>query len=286
MNLTEFKKSEEAKKPHYLLLGHPVDHSWSPLMHNTALKFYGMDARYHAIDLQNQELTDLAAFLNQEHLLGANVTIPYKQQITAYLDFITSSANEIGAINTIVKRENRLNGYNTDCHGFLAPIKEFEAICEGSSAVIFGTGGASRAIVVALKKMGMEAIYLVSRTPNKISSFGKFDRVNVVSYDNWTSWAEKSTLIVNATPLGMHPETDKSPVRSEEHHFLADHICYDIVYNPVKTKFLQQAEQVGATTINGLEMLIQQGSRSFELWTGKPFPIKLIRDTLYERLAD
>ncbi len=286
MNLTAFKRSSKSDTPHYLLFGHPVSHSWSPLMHNTALKHYGMDARYHAIDLRNSELNDLAAFLNHDKFLGANVTIPYKQVIANYLDTVDRPARQIGAVNTIVKQGYQLAGYNTDYEGFLAPLEEYEGTIAGYNGIVFGTGGASRAIVVGLIEMGIEEIYLVSRSPNRGSSFDEFDRVQVISYSQWTTYAEEAKLIVNATPLGMHPKTDKSPVRKSEKQFLTDRICYDIVYNPLETKFLRQADSVGATTIGGLEMLIQQGSRSFELWTGKPFPIEIIRDRLYEKISN
>lgn len=284
MNLTEFNKSSESERPHYLLFGHPVEHSLSPLMHNTALKHLGIDAKYFAIDLLSNELSDLAAFMNRDTFLGGNVTIPYKQLIADYLDNIAPSAREIGAINTIVKKQYHLEGYNTDCVGFLAPLKEFEI--EGETAIIFGTGGASRAIVVSLINSSMETIYLVSRTPNRISAFNECSRVRIISYNEWTNYAEESMLIVNATPLGMYPNIEKSPIRDAEKKHLAGNICYDIVYNPLRTKFLRQAEAVGATTINGLEMLIQQGNRAFKLWTGQLFPLKIVRNTLYEKLAD
>lgn len=283
MNLTEFKQSPDSDKPHYLLLGHPVEHSWSPLMHNTALRYHEMEATYHAVDLQNSELTKLASYLNRETLLGANITIPYKQIIADYLDHIHKEAFKIGAVNTIVKKDFSIEGYNTDYEGFLSPLKEFENDLFGSNAIVFGTGGASKAIVVALLEVGIEEIFLVSRTPDTITSFEDFEQTNIISYHEWTSKLDEVLLMVNATPLGMHPNTNESPVRDSEIQFLQDRICYDIVYNPLKTKFLKQAEQIGTTTISGLEMLIQQGSRSFELWTGYSFPTELIRSTLDER---
>lgn len=286
MDLTAFRKNSKSSRPHYLLFGHPVEHSWSPLMHNAAIKHYDMNARYHAVNLKSNELTDLSSYLNRESFLGANITIPYKQQIIPYLDEVRHPSDKIGAVNTIVKKDYRIEGHNTDCDGFLAPLEEFEEELMGFNAVVFGTGGASKAIVVALRKLGVEMIYLVSRMPARISSFNNFDQVEIISYDEWTSLTDEVLLIVNATPLGMHPDVEKSPVRDSEIRFLRDRICYDIVYNPIKTKFLQQADEAGATTINGLEMLIQQASRSFELWTGHSFPIEIIRSTLHERFKD
>ncbi|WP_441000559.1 shikimate dehydrogenase [Fodinibius sp. SL11] len=285
MTLSQFIQSSKSDRPHYLLFGHPVDHSWSPLMHKIALKHYDINATYHAINLQGNELTDLASFLNKELFLGANVTIPYKQQIADYVDVIDASAQEIGAINTIVKNAYKLEGYNTDYAGFIDPLQSYAFELEGASAVVFGTGGAARAIVYGLSEMGVEELFLVSRSPNRITSYRDNQRVQIVSYQNWTSFAEEAVLIVNATPLGMHPNVDSSPVRDQEKQFLESKICYDIVYNPVKTKFLTQASEIGAQTIDGLEMLIQQGSKSFKRWTGYPFPVKIVREKLYGKIT-
>jgi shikimate dehydrogenase len=255
-------------------------------MHNIALQHYNIKAEYYAIDVQQNELTDLASFLNKDSFLGANITIPYKQLIADYIDRIDASAQEIGAINTIVKSEYRLDGHNTDYAGFVEPLQSHEFELEGASAVVFGTGGAARAIVYGLTEMGIEEIFLVSRSPGRITSYRDNPHVQIISYENWTSFAEEALLIVNATPLGMHPKIDSSPVRDREKSYLEGKICYDIVYNPVETKFLKQASKAGAQTIDGLEMLIQQGSKSFKLWTGHTFPLNSVRDTLYEKIKN
>jgi len=286
MNLTSFRGSKKAENPHYLLLGHPVEHSWSPLMHNTALEYYEMNARYYAVDISSRELAELASFFNEDNFLGANVTVPYKQLLGEYLDRIHQTADDIGAINTIVKREYRLEGYNTDVYGFLSPLYEWEEILEDQNAIIFGTGGASKAIVAGLIELGMAEIFLVSRKPARITSFKNMDQVEIISYHEWTSRVENAYLIVNATPLGMYPKVNQSPIRNSEKQFLSDRICYDLVYNPTKTKFLEQAKSVGAQTIGGLEMLIQQGSRSFQLWTGRSFPKELVKEKLHEHIQN
>ncbi|MEL7834425.1 shikimate dehydrogenase [Fodinibius sp. Rm-B-1B1-1] len=287
MTLSDFKKSDKSNTPFYALLGYPIEHSWSPLMHNLALKYHNIEAQYVAIAVQNNELNELAAFFNEENFLGANITIPYKEILMDYLDSIDPSAKAIGAINTIVKNDFQLRGTNTDYKGFKAPLLDYEYELDGSSAIVFGTGGASRSIVVALRDMGLSRIYLVSRSPgSNSSSWINRKDVELISYNNWTSFLDDTFLIVNATPLGMHPDVNQSPVREAEKYFLQDRICYDIVYNPLETKFLKQAKEVGAQTINGLEMLIQQGNKSFELWTGKSFPIDKIRKRLHERIKN
>lgn len=285
MTLSEFKKSNKSHSPFYALLGYPIEHSWSPLMHNLALDYHDIEAQYVAIEVRNHELNELASFFNGDHFLGANITLPYKELLIDYLDDIDPQAQEIGAINTIVKNDFQLRGTNTDYEGFRAPLRKYEYDLEGSSAIVFGTGGASRAIVVALGDMGLSTIYLVSRSPSTKSSFwDNQERVKLISYNNWTSFLDDSFLIVNATPLGMYPNVDQSPVRNAEKSFLQDRICYDIVYNPIETMFLRQAKEVGAQTINGLEMLVQQGNKSFKLWTGKSFPTDKIRKKLHGKL--
>jgi shikimate dehydrogenase len=283
MTLSSFLRSEKAQAPHYLLFGNPVEHSFSPLMHNTALEFYNIDARYYAIQLQSNELSRLASYLNNESFLGANITIPYKQLIADYLDAVDPTAQSIGAVNTIVKQGVQLKGFNTDVGGFLDPLEPYWGALGEGRAIVFGTGGASRALVAALTEIGMQEVCLVSRKPNQ-SSFEGHGRVSVISYDAWPSYASEASLIVNATPLGMDPKIDESPVQETQKEFLSDSICYDIVYNPLQTKFLKQADEAGATTLGGLEMLIQQGSRSFEHWTGKPFPVDKIRNLLHGKL--
>jgi shikimate dehydrogenase len=255
-------------------------------MHNIALQHYNIEATYYAINVQQNELVDLASLFNNDLFLGANVTIPYKQLIADYMDRVDISAQKIGAINTIVKSGYQLEGYNTDYAGFTEPLQPHEFELEGASAIVFGTGGAARAIVYGLTEMGVERIFLVSRSPGRITSYRNISRVQIIAYENWTSFAEEALLIVNTTPLGMHPQVDSSPVRDREKSYLEGKICYDIVYNPVETKFLKQASQAGAQTIDGLEMLIQQGSKSFKLWTGHTFPLNSVRDTLYEKIKN
>ncbi|WP_073058894.1 shikimate dehydrogenase [Fodinibius roseus] len=283
MTLSLFLESDKAGTPHYALFGNPVEHSLSPLMHNTALDFYGSEARYYAIELQPDELSRLASYFNEDAFLGGNITLPYKQVIADYLDTVDSVAESIGAVNTIVKKGEgvRLQGYNTDVHGFLAPLGDYVHQLQRNRAIVFGTGGASRAVVTALTELGMDELYLVSRNPGKVDSFNHYPAVSVISYHEWTSYAEESRLIVNTTPLGMDPRVDTSPVKESDQEYLSGRICYDVVYNPMKTKFLALAEQAGATTIGGLEMLIQQGSRSFEYWTGRSFPLDNVRKRLY-----
>ncbi|WP_142452742.1 shikimate dehydrogenase [Gracilimonas mengyeensis] len=275
MEFAEFLKSQTSQKPHYLLIGSPVTHSVSPLMHNTALEHHGLKAEYHAVSVKNSEISTLIAHFNRLEFLGANVTIPYKETLFDAMDTLGMEAAQIEAINTIVKRDGKIIGENTDEYGFRVPIEEFEDVLPGERAVIFGTGGATKAICYALREMGIEEIVMVSRRP------GNYDAqpsdIVMCNYDNWAAYGEEATIIINATPLGMVPNTDASPVPPEDTGILEGKICYDIVYNPRETTFLKQAKEAGGEPVGGLDMLIYQGAKSFKLWTGQEFPLGKIK---------
>jgi shikimate dehydrogenase len=255
-------------------------------MHNTAANYYNLPVRYYAIRVDAKDLPSLALWLHQEQLLGINVTIPHKQTMLQYVDTVADSCKNIGALNTVVKREGSLVGHNTDIDGFCKPLYSFQSGLKGECAVVFGTGGAARAVVYGLKRLNLRRIVLVSRHPSDKMDQNWPGGTSIVSYDEWQSYAREAVLFANTTPLGMDPDTGNSPIKEPEKHLLSDKICYDIVYNPLKTTFLRRAEEAGASTISGLEMFIQQGSRSFELWTGKSFPVDRVRKELINVLRD
>lgn len=279
MKFSDFKNSEEAAKPHYLLIGNPVGHSVSPLMHNTALQHHGIDAKYYAVEVQENDLSSLVSHLNSEQFLGANITIPHKLTFLEVVDGLSEEAEHIGAVNTLVKKDGRLLGHNTDSYGFMVPLEEFEGDLESERAIIFGTGGATKAIIYSLQLMGFEEILMVSRKPETLQPQ---NGVTLCSYDSWIEYAEEANLIINATPLGMLPNIETSPVDEGYADLLNGKVCYDIVYNPRETRFLSQAEQNGGIPVGGLDMLIYQGARAFKLWTGKEFPIGLVKMKLDE----
>ncbi|MEQ9034687.1 shikimate dehydrogenase [Gracilimonas sp.] len=274
MDFSEFLKSESSQKPHYLLIGSPISHSVSPLMHNAALDHHGLKAEYHAVAVRNSEISTLIAHFNRLEFLGANITIPYKETLFDAMDTLGVEAAQIGAINTIVKRDGKIVGENTDEYGFRVPIEDYEDDLAGERAVIFGTGGATKAICYALREMGIEEIVMVSRRPGQ---YDEHSDIIMCNYENWTAYAEEAAIIINATPLGMVPNTDASPVKDHEVEVLSGKICYDAVYNPRETKFLKQAKKADGIPIEGLDMLIYQGAKSFKMWTGQEFPTGLIK---------
>ncbi len=290
MNLKQFKQSSLSSSPHFLLIGNPVAHSLSPVMHNSAAEYYDIPVRYYAIQVEETALPSFAAYLHEEQLRGVNVTIPHKQAMLQYMDRTDAECERIGALNTIVKgggvkEGGKLTGYNTDVHGFCAPLQSFQPEIEGTRGIVFGTGGAARGVVFGLLKLGIEEVMLVSRNPRGRMTENWPGGVQIISYDAWPSYAEESSIFVNATPMGMAPNTGGSPVRPAEASLLAGKLCYDIVYHPLQTTFLKRAEEAGARTIGGLEMLIHQGSRSFELWTDRAFPVEHVREQVMEHLS-
>ncbi len=279
MTFKEFLNSEKSKSPHFLLIGEPVSHSVSPIMHNTALKYHGIDAEYHAISVSIFDFDSLAVHFNSPMFLGSNVTLPHKGNIIPLVDELSEVANRIGAVNTLLKSEGRLIGENTDAYGFKVPLEEKKGSFDTDRAIIFGTGGATKAILDALNDLGFDEVCMVSR---KKAVYPDDPNLILCNYDSWIEYAEDASLIINATPLGMIPNVDASPVQGHEIGILEGKICYDVVYNPRETKFLKQAENAGGIPIGGLEMLIHQGALSFKKWTKREFPIGLIQTKLDE----
>jgi shikimate dehydrogenase len=276
----EFINKEKSSKPHFMVVGHPIGHSLSPFMHSIALKTHEINADYLAIDLDPADVGSFISWINRDAFLGSNVTIPYKSQFLEVVDHLDQTAADIGALNTIVKNDNAVTGYNTDVYGFLQPLQKFSDYLNGETVIVFGTGGASKAVIYALKSIGVGQIVVVSRDPG----LKNIDDVVMCDYSNWQAYAGESVMIVNTTPLGMYPKTDRSPVGSQDAHLLEGKICYDLVYNPLETSFLKLAKQFNAETIGGLDMFIFQGAKAFELWTGKSFPIKEISDALTQKM--
>lgn len=278
----DFKTSKYSSLPHYLVVGHPISHSLSPAMHNIALRHHSIDAHYLAVDLPPESLTDFISWVNNDHFLGCNITIPWKKQLLNLPDQLSPEVEAVGAMNTISKIENGniTTGDNTDIYGFTVPLQEHEEFLDRGRAIVFGTGGSSLAVQYALREMDYEEIILVSRSPGSAAALSGSLFTKIVDYSQWQSFADEAELFINTTPLGMGDKQDFSPVNKVDSDLLAGKICYDLIYNPLRTKFLSIAEAAGAESINGLNMLIHQGSRSFEIWTGHTFPVEKVKTEL------
>ena len=241
----------------YGLIGYPLGHAVSKNYFNEKFENEGIDAKY--INFEIPHIEDLTEILDTTpELKGLNVTIPYKEKVISYLDFISPEATAIGAVN-VIKVEHKgndvkLKGYNSDVIGFTRSIEPFLEPCH-KKALILGTGGASKAINYGLKSLGLETVYV-----------SRFERPGTIQYDKITPEIIKEhNVIVNCTPVGMYPHTDECPELPYE--AMDSHtLLYDLIYNPDETLFMKKGKEQGATVKNGLEMLLLQAFASWDFW--------------------
>uniref|UniRef100_A0A7V4LD09 Shikimate dehydrogenase (NADP(+)) n=1 Tax=Desulfobacca acetoxidans TaxID=60893 RepID=A0A7V4LD09_9BACT len=262
----------------YGLLGRPVAHSLSPAMHNAAFREVGLNCVYVAFPVE--DLAQGVAGLRGLGIKGASVTIPFKEEIIPLLDELDAPAAAMAAVNTVVKQDGRLVGYNTDWLGALAALKPHTPI-QGENFLVLGAGGAARAIVYALAKRGagFAVTDVDSRRARMLArEFGG----RALTPGELAGWP--ATGLINATPVGMAPEVDALPLDPA----LLDRfrVVMDIVYTPLKTRLLREAEARGCKTVDGLQMLIHQGAAQFELWTGKPAPLEVMARAAYGATKD
>ena len=258
------------------LIGNPVEHSISPELHNSLSTLMGVDLIYIPLKVEKKDLEIVVKSLKATDFVGFNVTIPYKRDIMKFIDENTKEAILMGAVNTVKKIDGRLYGYNTDAESFLRSFKEETGESfKGKKVVLIGAGGVARALAVKLTMEGTQKISLVNRTVEKSVELAEFVNENVkkiVQVYNFEDKAfktafQESDIIINTTSLGMYPNTSDTPIK-EVNYFKKNQIVYDVIYNPVKTKFLTDAESKGCKTVNGLGMLFYQGINSYEIWTG------------------
>lgn len=267
------------------LIGDPVEHTMSPVMHNAAFRETGMDYRYLPFMVKKEELGKAIDGMRALNIRGLNVTIPHKVAVIPFLDELDPLAEKIGAVNTIVNNDGLLTGYNTDATGFLQPLLEKGIEPKGKKVVILGAGGASRAVSFILADRGARLVILnrlleldwAKELAGRISqTLTKEVEAEELNRENLARALGEADILVNATSVGMSPNIDDTPVDAD---LLRPGITvFDIVYNPVKTRLLREAAAAGASTISGLDMLIWQGALAFELWTGMKAPADLMRE--------
>ncbi len=279
------------KRPYWSfgLVGFPLEHSWSPRLHRAALAALGLDGAYELLPVSSElfehSIGHLLSALRTRQMHGLNVTIPYKSRVVHYLDDIVEEARWVGAVNTIVMEGDRLLGYNTDVPGFFADLQRLgwlnEEGADNKVALVFGAGGAARAVVYTLLRAGFH-IQLVARRPEQAwevrnhlltcaTDFGKKMDVLDWSLRELRGALQDVALIVNCTPLGMWPHTQSCPW-PEALPLPKGARVYDLVYRPRKTALLQLAERSGNAFANGLGMLIEQAALSLELWIRRKVP--------------
>ena len=270
------------------LIGDPVEHSLSPSMHNAAFEALGIDARYELWPTPLEELSHRVAGLRQDGFLGANVTVPHKQAVLDWVDEVSETANRIGAVNTLIPRDGRLYGDNTDAYGFSQSLIEVADSHSPHSALVIGAGGASRAVLVSLQNAGLSEIWLINRTLEKAKTLAESlngpDRLSIEAcpWSELANFAATAEVVVNATSIGWHGDElpfDMGVIDSLE----PDCVVIDLTYR--STALLRRASARGLRTVDGLPMLIHQGARSFELWTGHTAPVQVMARAVLEEQA-
>ncbi|MBD2316230.1 shikimate dehydrogenase [Phormidium tenue] len=275
------------------VMGFPVSHSLSPVMHNAAIASMGFDYVYVPFPIPVEDLPAAIAGLKAiQSVQGFNLTIPHKVEVIPLLDEVLPIAKAVGAVNTVKRVGDRWVGTNTDVAGFLSPLKQLNCDWGNSPAVILGSGGAAKAVVAACLELGCPVIHVVGRDSKKMKKFHGAMTSQLHDYNlrvhPWTSiphLLEVAGIVINATPIGMASDPN-TPISEAEMDLLPDQaIAYDLIYTPRPTKFLQIAAARGLKAIDGLEMLINQGAIGLEFWLDQPVPIEIMRQALITHLG-
>ena len=272
---------DQEKKPQgqYGIIGWPLGHSKSPLLHNWGLKEAGLPGAYVPWPTEPAKLTAFMAEVRARHILGVSVTIPHKQAVMRHLDGLTDRAKAVGAVNTLFWRDGALYGDNTDVLGIVKALEGREAGLE--SALVLGAGGAARAACVALRELGVADVAVTNRTAVKAEKLAADFGLRTVPWDERVgAWS----IILNTTPLGMLGEhQDESPWPADG--FAGVGLVFDFVYNPVRTRLLAEAQAAGVGCVSGLTMFLHQGLAQFELWTGKKLDARRAAQVLMADMA-
>ncbi len=272
----------------YGVIGDPIRHSKSPIMMNRAFRETGINAVYTAFHIQGDKLSDFIAGVRAMDIRGFNVTIPHKLAVMELLDVIDEGALAAGAVNTVVNREGKLIGYNTDGIGYVRSLKEEAASSlQGKRIVVVGAGGAARGIVHALAKENPGGIVIANRSVGRAEELaeavaGRVPAAEAVSFEELPRVCGEADIVVNTTSVGMFPNTEETPVRAE--WLKPGAVASDLIYNPLQTRFLEEAKARGCAAHGGLGMFIYQGAYAFEYWTGQAAPAAAMRETVLAAL--
>ena len=249
------------------VVGHPIEHSLSPIMHNAGYKALGLSDEFLSFDVKPEDLENFVLRVRREKIDGLAITIPHKEKIMAFLDYVNPEARVIGAVNTLYWNKDELCGANTDYLGFFTPISDFKG-----SSLVLGAGGASRACIYALKLNNCGEIFVWARDFEKAKKLADEFDISVVKSPCFAD------LVINTTPVGMFPKTEASVLPSD--YWQSGQIAYDLVMNPCKTKFILDAQKAGVRVIFGKEMLLHQGIEQFRIWTKKKAPENIMRQSI------
>ena len=273
------------------VIGHPIEHSMSPVMHNAALNELSLDYVYLAFDVPPNDLKKAILGSKKSNIRGINVTIPHKEAIIQYLDELDPLSKQIGAVNTVKNEGGMLLGRNTDALGAKQALSDAGFKIEGKKALILGAGGAARAISFALTEK-IDEIFICNRTEERAIKLAKElqDKTKIkakgkdMSEKTLKTLASSVDILINTTPIGMYPKIDISPISKD---LLNENLyVFDVIYNPLQTRLLKDAKEIGSKTLNGLDMFINQGALAFEWWTGKKPNVKLMKKKIIEQLGN
>lgn len=264
----------------YGLIGEKLPHSLSPKIHNTLFKALEIEGAYKLFEVEREELGKTIDSLKLLKIKGVNVTIPYKQDVMKYLDFISEEAKKIGAVNTIYLNDGKLHGYNTDYFGFGTIVKNNDVKLKDSTAMVLGNGGAAKSIITYLLDEGIKKIYLISRKVNSNSGY-EDQRVEFKTYEQISNI--KGDILINTTPLGMYPHVDETPVKEDVVSNF--NTLIDIIYNPKETEFLKIGKVLNKKVCGGIEMLVGQAIKAEEIWQGQSLDNEVTK-SLYSLFED
>lgn len=274
------------------LLGYPLTFTFSPTMHNATFNELGLDHYYFPIEVGKDDLEAVLNGLRHMNFIGCNVTKPNKVRVMRYLDEVDELASKIGAVNTVKIENGKMKGYNTDGEGYVASLKTLMGDVKGKTFTLLGAGGAGRAIAFTLANHGAEKIYIFDKVVEcgeKVvsevnSSISHCSEYVFMSEERLKEAIDASDVLINATGAGMMPNIDVTPL--DKHLLKKGMIVSDITYNPVMTKLLHEAEEMGCVVHNGIGMLIYQGAKAFEIWTGVEAPIESMTKTVMQIVSN
>ena len=268
----------DAQTKYVAIFGNPVSHSLSPQMHNAAFNQLGLNMAYLAFKVE--EASDATTAMRTLGILGASITVPHKQTIMSHLDGLDEMSQTIGAVNTVFAQEGRLVGYNTDWLGAVRALEQVTELKE-KNCLVLGAGGAARAAIYGLQSKSVKVLLMNRDEARGRSLAAEMD----CTFVNWQSWDQSNVdLLINATPVGMSAKGDQTVV--PRHWLKAPMVVMDMVYRPMETPLLRDAEAADCLCVPGLDMLLYQGTAQFEIWTGKNAPVEVMRKTLIESLED
>ncbi len=275
------------------IIGNPVGHSMSPAIHNAAFKELGLNYVYLAFKIETSSVADiLTAMRHMDNFVGLSVTIPHKMEVVKYVDDISDADKNTGSINTVIKQKNRLIGMGSDGPGARKALLDKNIDPKGKNIAILGNGGAARALAFDLAFNSTPAkITIIGRNIDKVSALADDIKnrtscivdVATTADDQIESVLKESSILINTTSVGMHPNTKETLINPD---FMHKNLCImDIVYNPLETLLLNDARNMGLQTISGLDMFVNQAALQFEAWTGHPAPVNTMRKITLKQLS-